>query len=113
MNNVTLKGGLHVRSTANVGDSCTTEGMALWGQINGNPTWLQCQGGQYLPGNGMHYASEGAACTSERQHWPECGQRGFGVLQRQVGIAGTQRGFSQRLITRMARQSQPRLAVLA
>lgn len=65
MNNVTLKGGLHVRSTANVGDSCTTEGMALWGQINGNPTWLQCQGGQYLPGNGMHYASEGAACTSD------------------------------------------------
>lgn len=65
MNNVTLKGGLHVRTNANLGDVCTTEGMAVWGQINGNPVWLRCQSGVYVPGNGIPYAVEGSACTND------------------------------------------------
>lgn len=65
MNNMTLKGGLNVLSTANVGDACPTDGMALWGQINGAPVWLRCMAGQWTPANGISYAVEGSACTQD------------------------------------------------
>lgn len=66
MNNVTLKGGLHVKSTATYGGACTTDGMAMWGDFEGNPVWLQCKAGKWEPGNGMTYKTEGSACTQER-----------------------------------------------
>lgn len=65
MNNMTVKGGLNVLSTANVGDACPTDGMAMWGQVNGAPVWLQCVAGHWTPANGINYAAEGTACTQD------------------------------------------------
>lgn len=66
MNNVTLKGGLHVKSTATYGAACPTDGMAMWGNFEGNPVWLQCKAGKWEPANGLTYATEGAACSQDR-----------------------------------------------
>lgn len=65
MNNVTMKGGVHVRSTANYGEVCPTNGMAVWGNFENKPVWLQCVNGKWEPGNGIAYATEGGACTED------------------------------------------------
>ena len=65
MNDVTLKGGLNVRSTATYNGACTTEGMAMWGQFEGNPVWLRCQSGKWVPGNGITYAVEAGSCNQD------------------------------------------------
>lgn len=66
MNNVTLKGGLHVKSTATYGGACATDGMAMWGNFESNPVWLQCKAGKWEPGNGISYKTEGSACAQDR-----------------------------------------------
>lgn len=64
-NNVTIAGGINVQQTATLGASCagTAEGMAVWGEVNGAPVWLRCEGEVWTPGNGITYANAGDACT--------------------------------------------------
>lgn len=64
-NNVTIAGGVNVQQTATVGASCTgtAEGMAVWGEVNGSPVWLRCEGGTWTPGNGITYANAGDSCS--------------------------------------------------
>lgn len=64
-NNVTIAGGINVQQTATLGASCagTAEGMAVWGEVNGNPVWLRCDAGVWTPGNGITYAVAGDTCT--------------------------------------------------
>lgn len=77
MNNVTMRGGVHVRSTANYGDACPTDGMAVWGQFENKPVWLQCVSGKWEPGNGIAYATEGSPCAQEAD---------FGMTTDNVGL---------------------------
>lgn len=63
MNNVTMRGGVHVQATGSYGDSCPTNGMAVWGEFEGKPVWLQCVNGRLEPGNGIAYATEGSSCS--------------------------------------------------
>lgn len=66
-NNVTIARGLHVQENATVNTSCAgrTEGTAVWGESNGNPVWLRCEGGTWVTGNGITYANAGDTCTAE------------------------------------------------
>jgi hypothetical protein len=66
-NNVTIAGGLHVEESATVNASCSgrAEGIAVWGESNGAPIWLRCQGGIWVPGNGITYATAGDVCNAE------------------------------------------------
>lgn len=93
MNNVTMKGGVHVRSTATYGDSCATDGMAVWGNFENKPVWLQCVSGKWEPGNGIAYATEGGACTEEADFGMTtanvalvCSKEGKWVSQAQSGL---------------------------
>src|SRR6218665_1112722 len=92
MNDVTLRGALHVRSTAVQGATCTTPGMALWGQTEGKPVWLQCSNGLWQPGNGLAYAAEGDSCAEDADFGLTTGNvalvcsNGTWVSQAQIGL---------------------------
>ncbi|KAB7603427.1 hypothetical protein ET532_011595, partial [Verminephrobacter sp. Larva24] len=92
MNDVTLRGALHVRSTAVQGATCTTPGMALWGQTEGKPVWLQCSNGLWQPGNGLAYAAEGDSCAEDADFGLTTGNvalvcsNGKWVSQAQIGL---------------------------
>src|SRR6218665_192530 len=71
---------------------CTARGVALWGQTEGKPVWLQCSNGLWQPGNGLAYAAEGDSCAEDADFGLTTGNvalvcsNGKWVSQAQIGL---------------------------
>lgn len=52
-----------LNNSASVFQACTQAGEMVWGNMNGNPMLLKCEGGRYVPADGSAIALEGASCS--------------------------------------------------